>query len=103
AGCGGGFGRSWVRSWPRVGRGRFRRAATLAPAELVTRAAITRRRGLWSGLTGGFPAGGLTLSRARRGEGMSPPATPENHTMNEPKFPLGQVVTTPAALEAVDP
>jgi hypothetical protein len=34
---------------------------------------------------------------------MSPPATPENHTMNEPKFPLGQVVTTPAALEAVDP
>jgi len=26
---------------------------------------------------------------------MSPPAIPENHTMNEPKFPLGQVVTTP--------
>ncbi|GAA5484029.1 hypothetical protein [Haloferula sargassicola] len=23
--------------------------------------------------------------------------------MNEPKFPLGQIVTTPAALEAIDP
>jgi hypothetical protein len=54
-------------------------AATLAPAKLITRAAFTPPVPSDPHPHGGFPASGLTLSRPKRREGMSPPETPENY------------------------